>query len=65
MERGEVYLVDFDPVVGSETGKTRLAIVLQNELASAPPSEDTSERSAGQSVRLALVQEGKVRRCQA
>jgi len=33
MERGEIYMVDFDPVVGSETGKIRPAIVLQNELA--------------------------------
>ncbi len=33
MERGEIYLVAFDPVVGSETGKTRPAIVVQNELA--------------------------------
>lgn len=33
MERGEVYVVAFDPVVGSETGKTRPAIVVQNELA--------------------------------
>jgi len=33
MERGEIYVVVFDPVVGSETGKTRPAIVVQNELA--------------------------------
>jgi len=33
MERGEIYVVAFDPVVGSETGKTRPAIVVQNELA--------------------------------
>jgi mRNA interferase MazF len=31
--RGDVYLVAFDPVVGSETGKTRPAIVIQNDLA--------------------------------
>jgi mRNA interferase MazF len=31
--RGEVYMVAFDPVVGSETGKTRPAIVIQNDLA--------------------------------
>ncbi len=31
--RGEVYMVAFDPVVGSETGKTRPAIVVQNDLA--------------------------------
>jgi mRNA interferase MazF len=33
MRRGDVYLVNLDPVVGSETGKSRPAIVLQNELA--------------------------------
>lgn len=33
MERGEIYMVAFDPVVGSETGKTRPAVVVQNELA--------------------------------
>jgi mRNA interferase MazF len=33
LHRGEVYLVAFDPVEGSETGKTRPAIVIQNDLA--------------------------------
>jgi mRNA interferase MazF len=33
MRRGEVYFVALDPVVGSETGKTRPALVLQNDLA--------------------------------
>jgi mRNA interferase MazF len=33
MRRGEVYQVSLDPVVGSETGKTRPAVVLQNDLA--------------------------------
>lgn len=33
MKRGDVYLVSLDPVVGSETGKTRPAIVVQNDLA--------------------------------
>lgn len=33
MKRGEIYLVALDPVLGSETGKTRPAIVLQNDLA--------------------------------
>jgi mRNA interferase MazF len=32
-ERGDVVLVNLDPVVGSEVGKTRPAIVLQNEMA--------------------------------
>lgn len=33
IERGEVVSVDLSPTVGSEVGKTRPAIVLQNELA--------------------------------
>ena len=33
MQRGDVFLVSLDPVVGSEVGKTRPAIVLQNEMA--------------------------------
>lgn len=33
MRRGEVYLVGLEPVVGSEIGKTRPALVLQNDLA--------------------------------
>jgi mRNA interferase MazF len=33
MRRGEIYLVTLDPVIGSETGKTRPALVLQNDLA--------------------------------
>jgi mRNA interferase MazF len=31
--RGEVYLVNFDPVVGSEIRKTRPALILQNDIA--------------------------------
>jgi mRNA interferase MazF len=31
--RGEVYLVRFDPIEGSEVGKTRPALVLQNDIA--------------------------------
>lgn len=31
--RGEVYLVRFEPVEGSEVGKTRPALVLQNDIA--------------------------------
>ncbi len=30
--RGEVYLVNFDPVVGSEIRKTRPALILQNDV---------------------------------
>jgi mRNA interferase MazF len=33
IRRGDVVLVNLDPVVGSEVGKTRPAIVLQNDLA--------------------------------
>ena len=33
IERGDVVAVSLDPVVGSEVGKTRPAIVLQNDLA--------------------------------
>lgn len=31
--RGEIYLVNFDPTVGSEIKKTRPALVLQNDIA--------------------------------
>jgi mRNA interferase MazF len=31
--RGEVYLVNFDPTLGSEIKKTRPAIVIQNDVA--------------------------------
>lgn len=31
--RGEVYLVNFDPTVGSEIRKTRPALILQNDIA--------------------------------
>jgi mRNA interferase MazF len=30
--RGEVYLADFDPVVGSEIAKTRPALIIQNDI---------------------------------
>jgi mRNA interferase MazF len=33
MTRGEVWLVNLDPVVGSEVGKQRPAVVVQNDLA--------------------------------
>ena len=33
IERGDVVMVNLDPVLGSEVGRTRPAIVLQNELA--------------------------------
>ncbi|NJM65076.1 MAG: type II toxin-antitoxin system PemK/MazF family toxin [Acaryochloris sp. RU_4_1] len=32
-QRGEIYLVSFDPTVGSEIQKTRPALVLQNDVA--------------------------------
>lgn len=31
--RGEIYLVSFDPALGSEIKKTRPALILQNDLA--------------------------------
>lgn len=31
--RGEIYLVRFDPVEGSEVGKTRPALIVQNDIA--------------------------------
>lgn len=31
--RGEIYLVNFDPTVGSEIRKTRPALILQNDIA--------------------------------
>ena len=31
--RGEVYLVNFDPTIGTEIGKTRPALIIQNDLA--------------------------------
>lgn len=31
VERGEVYLVEFDPAVGSEIMKTRPAVIIQND----------------------------------
>ncbi len=33
IRRGDVYRVSLDPVLGSEVGKTRPAVVLQNDLA--------------------------------
>ena len=32
-KRGEVYLVNFDPSLGSEIKKTRPALILQNDIA--------------------------------
>lgn len=31
-KRGEVYLVNFDPTVGSEIKKTRPAVIIQNDI---------------------------------
>jgi mRNA interferase MazF len=33
MRRGDVYWVDFEPVVGSESNKTRPAVVVSNDAA--------------------------------
>ena len=32
IKRGEVFLVNFDPTLGSETNKTRPAVVVSNDL---------------------------------
>ena len=32
-KRGEVYLVNFDPTIGTEIKKTRPALILQNDIA--------------------------------
>jgi len=32
-KRGEVYVVNFDPTIGSEIKKTRPALILQNDIA--------------------------------
>ena len=32
IKRGEVYYADLDPVIGSETGKTRPILVIQNDI---------------------------------
>jgi mRNA interferase MazF len=33
MRRGDVYWVDFEPVIGSEANKTRPAVIVSNEAA--------------------------------
>lgn len=33
LKRGEIYLVNFDPTLGSEVQKTRPALILQNDTA--------------------------------
>lgn len=33
IRRGDVFLVNLDPIIGSEVGKTRSAVVVQNDLA--------------------------------
>ena len=32
IRRGEIYYADLDPVVGSETGKTRPVLIIQNDV---------------------------------
>ncbi len=32
-KRGEIYLINFDPTVGSEIKKTRPAVIIQNDIA--------------------------------
>ena len=31
-KRGDIFIVNFDPTIGSEVGKTRPALVLQNDI---------------------------------
>ena len=33
MKRGEIWWVEFDPLVGSEIRKTRLAVIVSNDAA--------------------------------
>ena len=33
MKRGEIHLVTLEPVIGSEVGKTRPVVIVQNDLA--------------------------------
>ncbi len=35
IKRGEILLVNFDPVKGSEQGKTRPAVIVQNDIGNA------------------------------
>ncbi len=35
MKRGEVYFANLEPVLGSETGKTRPVVVIQNDIGNA------------------------------
>jgi mRNA-degrading endonuclease toxin of MazEF toxin-antitoxin module len=35
VHRGEIYYADLDPVVGSETGKNRLVLIIQNDIGNA------------------------------
>lgn len=41
MRRGDIFRVQLDPVVGSEIGKSRPAVVLQNDLANRASSTVT------------------------
>ncbi len=34
-KRGEIWLVNFDPTIGSEINKTRPALIIQNDIANA------------------------------
>jgi len=65
IRRGDVFLVNLNPVVGSEVGKTRPAIVVQNDLAnrSSPtitiiPVSSSTERVFPFQVRLSAGEGG-------
>jgi mRNA interferase MazF len=32
IKRGEIYLIDLEPVIGSEQGKTRPCLIIQNDI---------------------------------
>ena len=32
IQRGDVVIVDFDPIIGSEQGKTRPCVIIQNNI---------------------------------
>ncbi len=52
LARGEVHLVAFDPVVGSETGRTRPAVVVQNDLANKTSPTVTVVPTTSQTARV-------------
>lgn len=65
IRRGDVFLVNLNPVIGSEVGKTRPAVIVQNDLAnrSSPtvtiiPISSSVERVFPFQVRIAAGEAG-------